>query len=473
MPKPRAAEKPIVEDFDNETEVYADDSRFRIVEGSDIGYGPSLESVNDEKFDKLEAEKNFKVVDGSDIGYGPSIVRKSEAVAKDELLATEIVEEEKLLSAYLNKKFEEPELTPESFLLSEQQRNQLRTTLAALGFAVIPATAAYDHFSKDENQLEISASDDTSPYNENYTIEQTDAFGEGVKYNKAENVLEVKPVKQPEVIKPVVTLEAAKVVKKYETPKSYEKMDAFEKDVERFSKLLGEDYIEVIKEHADKPVIGAEGHTRMQYVQEEIKFAKWNEKTGEGVPPAVENELRRILPGLCAQESRFDNGLISNTGAKGILQFMPETWAEYGGKPGEHTSLKKQVEIAGLHFSKIYKQVIHHVGDESLQKLRSRYSSEQSFQRDLIVPLMINSYNTGSSRMAEAVKFYLARTPAKKIPTGKELYVAIADYAKSSREGEHLSGYKEHSREYVPRIYAQAEILNKNEEERERRRARG
>ncbi len=218
-------------------------------------------------------------------------------------------------------------------------------------------------------------------------------------------------------------------------------------------------YIDIVHHFAAKPVRGAEQYSRKQYVTEAISFTEWNDSEQSGVPPVVQAELRFLLPGLCAQESKFNAGLTSKSGAKGIFQFMPATWAGYGGTPEEYTSLTKQVEIAGQFFSDLYGEVLHHVGEETLQKVRPLFADDAAFQKDFIVPLMINSYNAGSARVGEAARLFIATRSIEELPTGKELFLAMAKFAESSEDGEYLDAYGQHAREYVTRIYAQAEVL--------------
>lgn len=218
-------------------------------------------------------------------------------------------------------------------------------------------------------------------------------------------------------------------------------------------------YLEIVEHFSQKPVVGAEDFTREEYVREAIAF-------DEEVPSAVQSELRRVIVGLCGQESKFNNGLTSSAGAKGIFQFMPETWASYGAEPEETSSLRKQVEVAGRFFSDLYRQVVHHIGEEALAKYQERYPDAESFQTDLLVPLMINSYNAGAARVAEAARLYIERNPDAPL-SGKELFLAIADFAESSTEGEnetdegrYLNAYGRHAREYTTRVYATADVLN-------------
>jgi hypothetical protein len=216
-------------------------------------------------------------------------------------------------------------------------------------------------------------------------------------------------------------------------------------------------YKGLIEYFANKPVVGANEHTRLDYVQEEMQFSP-------ALPSVVEQELRRVIPGLCSQESKFNNGLTSSAGARGIFQFMPENWAHYGGQKEEISSLKKQVEIAGVFFSDLYDQIQTNIGESRMRFLEKFFADERSLQRDLIVPLMINSYNAGAARIAEAVRLYIENTPVGDMPKGKDLFIAIADFARAAKvanRGRYLNAYGNEAREYVPRVYAQAEVLGK------------
>lgn len=217
-------------------------------------------------------------------------------------------------------------------------------------------------------------------------------------------------------------------------------------------------YRDLVTYFADKSVRGADEYTRLEYVQQMIQF-------GPSLPAVIAQELRRVIPGLCSQESKFNNGLRSKAGAQGIFQFMPENWAHYGGQPAEIKSLVKQVEIAGVFFSDLYNQVIANIGERGMGFLERYYGDQESLQRDLIVPLMINSYNAGAARVAEAVRLYIENTPVGDMPQGKDLFIAIADFALEARvknRGRYLKAYGPDAREYVPRVYAQAEALGQS-----------
>ncbi len=242
-----------------------------------------------------------------------------------------------------------------------------------------------------------------------------------------------------------------------------EEPDLFDVSVNEHTENIKPEDLALTLEYANKPVVGAENYTREEYVREAIVFKEWNEETRTGVPLVVQDELRDVLHGLCAQESRFNASKESSAGAKGILQIMPNIWKYYGGLPGEETSLVKQVEIAGLFISDIYKQLNHRLGEETLEKLRAQFVDEDSFQLDFMVPLVINSYQTGDGRMAEAVQLYLDKTTLDKTTQGKELFVAITDFANNSEEGKYLKGYGDDSEDYTKKVWAFALAMEGNQ----------
>jgi hypothetical protein len=392
-----------------------------------------------EKFPK------FKAVPDSNIGYGHKMERVDEDGENYEV---------------------EPKFEP--FALTGEQRKKLRAVLLALGIALIPAKYLTKNVESEmvaNGEQTLSVEDSYEKIiNESYASKDSIFLDRSELIDEADDEVEYKEVVpvEPEKVESEKLLEEPKSIEPKEPPQKppqkSKDLDAFEVEIAVHHAMVDSEDVNIMKKHADKPVVGAKEYNRKEYVQKEIEFEKWNPETEEGVPPVVQEELRNIIPGLCAQESRFNNSVVSKVGAKGIMQFKPDVWKKYGGKPSDFNSLKRQVEIAGKFFSDLYKQINYHIGKESLSVLQSRFADEESFQRDLLVPLIVNSYNVGAKRMSEAVRLYVKEIPVEKMPNGKELYLAIADHAISSKKGK-LSRYGEESREYVAKTYAQAEIL--------------
>lgn len=223
-------------------------------------------------------------------------------------------------------------------------------------------------------------------------------------------------------------------------------------------------YIDIVNHYALRRTPETGTLSIREYIEENIEFKPYDPASKAGVPPLVAEELRRIIPGLCAQESNFNNASVSKSGARGIFQFMPATWGDYDPE-GEGIvegvkSLEKQVRNAGRFFSDLYVQVQHHAGKETIDTLRALYGDEV-LERDILVPLMINAYNAGGALMGEALRMYVERTDVShRLPPGKDLFIAIANFARESEEGKYLDRYKDEARQYVTRIYANSNILH-------------
>lgn len=208
-------------------------------------------------------------------------------------------------------------------------------------------------------------------------------------------------------------------------------------------------YADLVDYFAEKSVIGDEdGRSRYEYVHKAVEF-------NSAVPAIVQSELRELIPGICAQESKFNNGLKSKSGAIGIFQFMPWVWEKYGKSEEDIKSLKIQVEVAGELFSDIYGEFMYHTDEEALIKARGHFTDPESFLIDFVVPMLANSYNAGSARMGEVVDAYFKDIEVDSSLKGKDLFRAVVDFGKNGNEGR-LAEYSEHSREYVPRVYAHA-----------------
>ncbi len=225
-------------------------------------------------------------------------------------------------------------------------------------------------------------------------------------------------------------------------------------------------YEGIVQYFSEKPVVGAENFTRREYVESQIQFRIWEEVEGKmvGVHPAAQDELRRLIVGLCAQESNFNNGLVSASDARGIFQILLEVWQkDYKLAVDDFKSLKTQIEVAGKHLSRMYARMQDKAGELAMQQLRTVHADKEMLQVEVLVPLTLNSYNAGPDRVGEAVRKYFEITANRdKRLTGQDLFLDIANFADKRNEGL-LASYGEHAREYVPRIYAKANIF-KNEE---------
>lgn len=210
-------------------------------------------------------------------------------------------------------------------------------------------------------------------------------------------------------------------------------------------------YIDVVNYFSEKPVVGAPHMSRIEYVQEKIAFKPY-------VPTVVQEECRRLIPGLCSEESRFNADLVSEKGARSVFQIKPGTWADYNTNTSEMNSLMRQTEVAGDLLSDICKWIMGGVliSEKKMTTILNKFDTEEDFYRDFLVPVMINTYNTGIGTATDWINAYIDSVPESKMPRGKDLFLEMAEFgAKDSS----VENYGEEARKYVTKIYAQAEVL--------------
>lgn len=207
-------------------------------------------------------------------------------------------------------------------------------------------------------------------------------------------------------------------------------------------------YVDIVKYFADRRPVDEEGRSRIEYVKDRIQIPN--------VPEVVQDELVKLIPGLCAQESKFDPYVTSSQNAQGVFQFIPSTWVnDYHRSIESITDIREQTEVAGLFFADIYRQILHFAGSDNLNKIKDNFPDEETYQRQFFVPLMLNAYNAGSRRIGEGVADYIKNSSYENIKSGKDTFIELADYMYESKNGV-LNRYGIHARNYVPQIYAQA-----------------
>ncbi|MCA9356993.1 transglycosylase SLT domain-containing protein [Candidatus Nomurabacteria bacterium] len=227
-------------------------------------------------------------------------------------------------------------------------------------------------------------------------------------------------------------------------------------------------FIDIIEYFANKPVPG-QGLSRKDYVLSNLNFSDES-----GLPEEIALEVKRLVLGLCAHESKFDNNVSSKKEARGVFQFVPDTANAYAKNLSDfYASIPQQVAAFNEFIPDLWKQVKYHMGEEAFSYFKERFSSEATFLQDFMTPLIISGYNVGAARVGEAVRLYCidehkriiaGEITLDMLPQGKELFLAIADFAKESDVND-LKKYGSESREYVLRVYAKTEALTEVERE--------
>jgi hypothetical protein len=225
--------------------------------------------------------------------------------------------------------------------------------------------------------------------------------------------------------------------------------------------LQVETYLDVVKHYGKQRVVGAEEYDRIKYVR---KYLARN----TDLPQAVIEELARVGPGLAAQESRFDNASVSKAGARGIFQFMPDTFEGLGYTEADYSSLVAQVEAAGKYFKGAFRALDQRAHD-SLTLIRYLYfENDEDFAKEFLVPVLVNSYNAGAARMAAVISWFTYKYPDRKTlteakdgfePRGYDVFKIMSMEAREENSVPLVAGYGSDASGYVPRIYAFADLL--------------
>ncbi len=230
----------------------------------------------------------------------------------------------------------------------------------------------------------------------------------------------------------------------------------------------------------DKKVRGdTKERTRAAYLQEAITFHN-------KVPQEVQNELRRLVVGLAAQESRFNAGLAKNSAtAEGIMQLVDAVRKEHGYDPDQKLSFMQEVDVAGKHFSNIYTRVRYwmkneivknEAGDkqtvrrpETYQTLRALFpegrEGDALWQKYFLVPCIINAYNTGSRTIGVCLHEFVASHSKEELQQiagenpGYDLFTKFTYFARESDTSDSSKNYGKDGATYFVSIAAAAEVL--------------
>ena len=214
--------------------------------------------------------------------------------------------------------------------------------------------------------------------------------------------------------------------------------------------------IEKTLAYAQKPVYGYKGLTKAEYIKKLLRFrSRFDERTGKPpLPPLLRENLREAALGWVAQESRFKDRAVSKSGAVGIWQFLPRIAQHYSNKDKVPLGVEEQTKMAGELISDNYHYILHFAGVDALDKLRSRYDSEEEFIDDFMTPVMINAFNAGGPLMGKILRRFTETVSEEEMKSGKDLFLQVADFAKDNFEN-----YRQEQYEYVPKVYAMGRVL--------------
>jgi hypothetical protein len=245
------------------------------------------------------------------------------------------------------------------------------------------------------------------------------------------------------------------------TPKQTNTIAIVRKAMEADSEVHAQTLVDVAQ-HYGHQVVQGDDRSRIQYIREEF---------GEQglLPEHIVDELASIIPGLAAQESQYNNSALSRTGAKGIFQFQPATWKDLGYEEADILNFKTQVEAVEKHVATSYTFFTEQDQKHprlSIIKQRFFDNNQQDYEKYFLVPLMINAYNAGNTRVFSVVGNFLTHFDSKdKLPdeikkegnnSGYDLFAFMAQY--TAQHGE-VSGYGRDSSQYFSRVVAMANLV--------------
>jgi hypothetical protein len=231
------------------------------------------------------------------------------------------------------------------------------------------------------------------------------------------------------------------------------------------SELDPQTFHDIVKYFGRKPVEGVAGENRIHYLRSHgMDHAE--------VPEDMRTHLSRLLPGLAAEESQFNSAIRSGAGAVGVLQFMPATWHELGYQPEQMNSFVTQTEAIGKDVTSKYRHITSHAVPE-LAHIKAEYfnDDESDFNRHFLLPVLLNSYNSGQSRMVNVIRHLVQRCPTRSAleqavgphtnGLGMDAYQHMTFLASRPVGHDHaVSGYGRQSSQYVAQIFALAELLD-------------
>jgi hypothetical protein len=154
---------------------------------------------------------------------------------------------------------------------------------------------------------------------------------------------------------------------------------------------------------------------------------------------------------------------------EGIFQFMPDTWEyQLHQNPADILSFRAQANAVGIYMQKTYHEMMTHDG-HLLNEIRRDYfnDDEVAFLRFFMAPVLINSYNAGTGRLRGIIKWFEERPRSEKenltdsYPRGfgNDLFYKMAEATRGHHENPALKRYGQDAREYTPRVYALAHLL--------------
>ncbi|KND51930.1 MAG: hypothetical protein ABA06_01570 [Parcubacteria bacterium C7867-001] len=179
--------------------------------------------------------------------------------------------------------------------------------------------------------------------------------------------------------------------------------------------------------------------------------------TDEELPDEIREELTFLIVGLPAQESSYENDVVSSAKAVGLAQILPNIHKAYGFDEVEIKYLKNVTVFLREFFKSLYSILWSEAGD-ALDFIRANYfDTPEEFNRQFMTLVMINAYQAGPGNVAQVLRWF---SKQKVRPTFKHYDVYAAMASAAGAKGGPVPDYGKHSANYVKNVYAFAMLLN-------------
>jgi len=189
----------------------------------------------------------------------------------------------------------------------------------------------------------------------------------------------------------------------------------------------------------------------------------------EDLPMVIADEIFHYLPFQACVESRFDPRTRSERGAFGIMQIMPETWAEHKRNfTGEvRFELSTQVQVA----ERLYKQawiLINQRCEQELEWYQENFMADNvEFEQAFMSPSLFSAYHAGMGTVANVLQRYIReladnqsaqlKLHTRRFRSPYDHYQLMAEYIGNKSS---VGNFGNRSVQYVPRILAAEMAFN-------------
>jgi Transglycosylase SLT domain len=177
--------------------------------------------------------------------------------------------------------------------------------------------------------------------------------------------------------------------------------------------------------------------------------------------PDLRREIMDNILGLVLVESRYDETRVSEVGAFGVMQLMPDTWKTLALPDEDPTNVIDQIKVAARLFVQSYQHISQVCRDEIDIITNNHFGrDESSMLKNFFGPVLIGSYNSGMGNLEKIIKNFVKKYPTTHeivdmfdgvdIPTGYDVYLGMT---KAAMFEEWRPSYKIHGSEYVSKVY--------------------